>query len=352
LYRATPHRAARLLRDLVVPWWRDVADLEGLPPDWSGEARRWADVSPGVAYAVDTALWDLRSRVEGRSVADVIGGARRSRVDVTQQLFIEEWIAAEAELKSILARGTRRVKLKIGRGPATDLAFVRRVQAFVGPQTALTVDANRAYSLAAGAELYRCLADLGVVTFEEPLRPRDWAGLRRLREDLGVPVMLDESVLSLEDLRTATQERALDVLNVKLTRVGGITLALEYIRLCLESGIEVSIGCTEDLGIGTAAIVHLAATLGTGVPVEGLGPLRLGFDVVQPSWVIEDGAVKVPAEPGLGVGLASHWVDTLPKRVRVFDLLDGRARVWAFSHYWRLRQRAENARLRLLRRFG
>jgi L-alanine-DL-glutamate epimerase-like enolase superfamily enzyme len=352
LYRVKPHQAGRVLHNLVLPWWRQAGDRARLPEDWTEDARLWASASPAVAYAVDTALWDLRGRLEKRSIAHLLGGSRRSQVQVTEQLFIEDWDAAEAELAAMLERGTRRVKLKIGCNPESDLEFVRRVREFAGPAVTLTVDANHAYSLSQSEELYKRLAHLGVAVFEEPLRLRSWPALRELRERVGVPVMLDESILSLEDLRTALLERALDLLNVKLTRVGGISLAQEYIDACEEHGVGVSIGCTEDLGIGTSAIVQLAATLGEATPVEALGPLRLGFDVVQPGWVVDDGALAVPQGPGLDVRLDDGWRDRLPKQVRVFDLLGRGPRLWAFSWYSRLRQRAENVWLRFRRWVG
>jgi L-alanine-DL-glutamate epimerase-like enolase superfamily enzyme len=216
-----------------------------------------------------------------------------------------------------LPAGTRTAKLKIGTSPAADLEVVRRVLAF-----------------------------------EEPLRLRDWAALQALRGRLGVPVILDESILSLNDLKAAIDGQALDILNVKLTRVGGVTLAREYIDLCQQHGIGVAIGCAEDLGIGTAAIVHLAASLKSCHSVEGVGPLRLGFDVVTPDWSVQDGTLRMPEGPGTGVTLCEDWLTRVPEHVQWFDLAGHPARLWAFSHYSRFLQRAENVRLRIARRFG
>lgn len=351
LYRAKPHQAGHLLRRTVLPWWAQVCGAQ-VPADWVEQARQWAGISPAVAYAVDTALWDLRGRADGQSLSAMLGGVLHSQVDLTEQIFIHDWATAEAELSAILTRGTRRLKLKIGASPAADLEVVRRVRAFVGPNVEIRVDANRAYSLSESKLLYRSLADLGVLAFEEPLRLRDWAALRALRRRLGVSVILDESILSLNDLKAAIDGQALDILNVKLTRVGGVTLAREYIDLCQQHGIGVAIGCTEDLGIGTAAIVHLAASLDDCHSVEGVGPLRLGFDVATPVWSVQDGALRVPEAPGLGVTLREDWLAHLPEHVQWFDLMAQPARLWAFSHYSRLLQRAENVRLRIARRFG
>jgi L-alanine-DL-glutamate epimerase-like enolase superfamily enzyme len=351
LYRAKPHQASRLLQRVVLPWWERNCE-EQVPLDWAEQARQWASISPAVAYTMDTALWDLRGRADGQSLSAMLGGVQHPQVDLTEQIFIHDWSTAEAELSAILARGTRRLKLKIGINPRADLEVVRAVWAFVGPNVELRVDANHAYSLDESESLYRQLADLGVLAFEEPLRLHDWAALRALRQRLGVPVILDESILSLNDLEAAIAGQALDILNVKLTRVGGVTLAREYIDLCQKHGIGVAIGCNEDLGISTAAIVHLAASLTDYHSVEGVGPLRLGFDVVRPAWSVQNGALSVPKGPGIGVTLGEDWLAHVPDHVQRFDLIGQPARLWAFSHYSRFLQRAENVRVRIARRFG
>lgn len=338
LYRATPYQAACLLR-------HSQAD------NWTEQIRHWATISPAVAYAMDTAWWDLRGHNEGKPLSTMLGGAKRCQVDVTEQVFIHDWNTAEAELDTILAHGTRRLKIKIGVNPTADLGAVRHVRAFVGPNIELRVDANHAYSFDDSKLLYHHLADLGILAFEEPLHLRDWPRLRALREHLGIPIILDESILSLDDLRAAIAGQALDVLNVKLTRVGGITLAHEYIALCQQHGIGVVIGCAEDLGIGTAAIVHLATSL-DNCHIEGIGPLRLGFDVVTPDWTVQNGTLQIPDGPGLGVTLRKDWRAHIPKQVRQFGLMRPTPKMWAFSHYSRFLQRAENVRLRVARRLS
>ncbi|HXF63750.1 MAG TPA: mandelate racemase/muconate lactonizing enzyme family protein [Caldilineaceae bacterium] len=351
LYRAKPHIAGALLARQVRP------ALEALSPQfdrdvWRDQLRQWAATEPGVAYALDSAWLDLQARREGCTVAQWLGGPARQSVPVTEQLFIAGGAALDRQLDEILRRGTRHLKLKIGSNPESDVALVRQVRERVRPAVELRVDANHAYTWPAAASLYRRLAELGVRAFEEPLQVRDWSGLRALRRELGVPVILDESILTLEQLQAAIAAEAIDLLNVKLTRVGGITLAQEYIELCSRHGIGVLIGCTEDLGIGTAAILHLATALPACDSMEGLGPQRLGLDVAAPPWQICDGALTLPAGPGLGVELAPNWLDRLPRRVKHFDLLRPDLRLRLFSEGSRLQQRVENVRVRLTRRLG
>lgn len=349
LYRAKPHEAAALIDRQVRPALDSTADLSDAQW-WLAHLRRWAAVSPGVAYALDTAWWEIQARRADKPLAAVLGTVSRLQIPVTEQLFILDDTELEQKLAALLARGTQHIKLKIGSSPTEDIALVRRVREYTGPDVELRVDANHAYTWPDAAPLYRQLADLGVRAFEEPLRLRDWQGLAALRREIGVPVILDESVLTLDQLQEAIAAQALDLLNVKLTRVGGITPAHEYVARCSQAGVGVLIGCTEDLGIGTAAILHLAAALPACDSMEGLGPERLGFDVVQPAWQIENGCLALPVGNGLGVQLMPNWLDQLPKNVRRFDLTQPSLTLRAFSESSRLRQRIENVRVRLMRR--
>jgi len=350
LYHALPHQAAHLFRHTVRPAVEEDDLLSRSPEEQEAWLACLTDASPALAYAVDTALWDLRGKRAGRSVVDLLGGPRRWRVLITEQIFIRHWPTAEKELDGILSRGTQRIKVKIGTSPQADLEMMRRLRTFVGPEVEIRVDVNHAYTLAEGKPLYQSLVDLGVLALEEPLPVRDWPSLRTLRQQLGIPVVLDESILSLDDLQAAIAEEAIDILNIKLTRVGGISQALRYARVCYQHGVKVALGCSEELGVGTAAIVHLAAALPGVHSVEGLGPQRLGFDVIDEGWSLADGMLACPEGPGLGVTLPTAWADRLPDSVRCFNLSDAGGRLRLFSHYAHWFQRGNNLLWRVQRR--
>ena len=350
LYRTLPHQCAELFQRLVRPILEKSCPLNGGANELGHWLTRLVGASPALAYAVDAALWDLSGKEAGKPVADLLGGAYQRQIPVTEQVMIRDWATAEAELEAILSRGTRRLKLKIGTSPQADLETTRRVRAFLGPAFEIRVDANRAYSLAEGEALYRKLADLGILALEEPLSGRNWADLRTLRGRVGLPVILDENVLGLDDLEKAIAEAAVDVLNLKLTRLGGVSQALRYAEVCRRHGVGTALGCTEDMGVGTAAIVHTAAALPNLHSMEGLGPLRLGFDVIAEGWQVVDGSLALPQEAGLGVTLPPGWQDRIPARVRRFDLSADSRRLKMFSHYARWYQRANNLLWRVQRR--
>jgi L-alanine-DL-glutamate epimerase-like enolase superfamily enzyme len=317
---------------------------------WQSLIKRIIPTEPGLAFALDTAFWDLKGQQEEQPLVDFLGGVVHNPLAVTEQIFIAEWEESERELAEIISRGTTKLKVKTGFGPAEDIQLIQKVRQFVGNEVEIRVDANRAYSLNESLALYKAMADLGVLAVEEPLNNR--ADLGRFRREVGLPVMLDESVLTLADLEKAIASEAIDSLNIKLTRVGGISEAMAYWRRCEMAGVAVSLGCNEDLGPGMAAILHMAAASPGLYSMEGIGRLRLGTDFIAEEMTVQNGCVWLPDGNGLGVHLADHFPDGMNRFAHVFDL--STSSPWLIrgvSHYFRNKQRVATALYRLQRRF-
>lgn len=354
LYRGTPWH----IKQVWDGWLhREVAnlDVKKLDEGWQPLLTRLEHVQPGLTFAVDSAMWDLLGQRRGRSVAELLGGVQRTRIPITEQIFIDKWAEREAELRAIQQRGTTSLKVKTGFHPQEDVVLVKRVQQFMGAGVEMRVDANRGYALADSLDTYRLMAAAGVLAAEEPISDKEWSTLKRFRQETGLPVMLDESILTLDDLEEALAAEALDILNVKLTRVGGISKALAYIERCKRAGVAISIGCAEDIGPGMASILHLSAALESLYSTEGMGHLRLGADVVATAMPVQGGSVALPAGPGLGVKLLPDFGHDFRMAngapARVLDLTaSSRAYVAAYSNYVLLRQRAATALHRLQRR--
>lgn len=350
LYRGSPWQ----LKAMWDGWLREALaalDVSQLEAGWQPLLDRLGDVQPGMTFAVDSALWDLRGKQRGLRVAALLGGVQRTQIPITEQIFIDRWAESEAELQEMQQRGTTSLKVKTGFHPAYDVDLVQRVQQFMGPGVEIRVDANRGYALAAGLESYRTMRTAGVLAAEEPISDKEWAALAHLRAETGLPVMLDESILRLDDLRRALEADALDILNVKLTRVGGISRALAYIELCQQAGVAISVGCAEDIGPGMASILQLSAALPELYSTEGMGYLRLGTDIIATPMALQDGVVALPDGPGLGVALLPDFVRAVGERARALDLTTAsRTYVKAYSQYVLWRQRAATALHRLARR--
>jgi L-alanine-DL-glutamate epimerase-like enolase superfamily enzyme len=300
LYKNRPLEAMRLMQQEIVPFL-ETATFATLANLREQIRRAFVSHSPSIVYALDSALWDIEGKVEGRPVNQFLGIPQRDSVSITEQVFISDVQQTAQEVKEILRHGTKHIKIKIGRNPFTDVERVRGIREVVGSDVGLEVDINRGYTFEQALRVGKQLKGLGVSVLEDPVSLKDWDRVPMLRAETGIPIMQDAGVLSLDDLRRAIKLDAIDMLNLKLTRIGGITCALEFAQLCQQHGIGLSIGCSEDLGMGMASILHLSSIFTELHATEGIGPARLGFDIIDEPWELQDGFLRVPGGTGLGV---------------------------------------------------
>ncbi|WP_037064479.1 o-succinylbenzoate synthase [Pseudonocardia acaciae] len=270
-----------------------------------GASRAWAKVR-GQHFAkagLDVACWDLWARAHDRPLAHALGGTRE-RIAAGVSLGIEPTID---DLLAQVARhagdGYRRVKLKIA--PGWDVEPVRAVRAAF-PDLAVQVDANGGYPEEPEAlAVFRDLDHLGLLMIEQPFPPGALAAHARLAEGLQTPVCLDESVADLDQLDSAIALRAGTVLNIKVSRMGGLTPAREAHQRAVDAGWRVWCGGMHEFGVGRAANVALAALPGFDLPSDVSGSDKYyARDVVDPPIRAVAGQVAVPTTPGLG-----HEVD-------------------------------------------
>jgi O-succinylbenzoate synthase len=249
--------------------------------------------------AVAAALWDARLREQGRSLADRVAPGRLRRVPrgavIGRQRVPEATVAAVA---AALEGGVELVKLKVG-SPHDRQALVAVRRAF--PDVQLAADANGAFSAVPLEEL-RWIDDLHLAYLEQPLAPGDLVGHARLARALATPVALDESIDDLDDLATALELGAVEVLNVKAARLGGPHEAIAVIDACAEAGVPAFVGGMLELGVGRALGAGLALRGGCTLPTD-LGPSSayVAEDVSDPVVVDAEGRLVVPGGPGIGV---------------------------------------------------
>jgi L-alanine-DL-glutamate epimerase-like enolase superfamily enzyme len=242
---------------------------------------------PGVASmaiaAVDQALWDLKARLLGIALAQLLG-LRREGVPVYGSGGFTSLSSAQLEdqLGGWANDGMQWVKMKVGRDPAADAERVRIARAAVGSGTKLMADANGAFT--AGQAIgfaERVLAAHDVVWFEEPVSSDDERGLRRVRDGIapGIEVAAGEYGFTLTDFARLIGSEAVDCLQADVTRCGGITGLLAVDSLCQAHGIDLSLHC--------APSAHLAP----GCAVERLRHLEYFADHAHCEPMLLDGVV-------------------------------------------------------------
>ncbi|HEY5980383.1 MAG TPA: mandelate racemase/muconate lactonizing enzyme family protein [Microlunatus sp.] len=249
---------------------------------------------------VDLALWDLRAKKAGSSVAGLIG-RRTDRLPaygsgVNLHYTLDELVA---QAERWVAAGYRGAKMKVGSPDLDrDLERVAAVRAVLGPHRWLAVDANQRWDLPTAERSIRALSRFELQWIEEPLRADDLLSYTSLRRRIEVPLACGENIHTLHRYREFVAADAADILQPNIVRVGGITPFLRIAQLARSSSRVLAPHLLPDLS------AQLASTLPGSVwveEVEDAGLETLGF-VTAPTPVRREGADLVVEErPGLGL---------------------------------------------------
>lgn len=250
--------------------------------------------------AMDIACRDLASRNAGISLATSLGGTA-AEVSAGVSLGIERTIGDLLEqVNHHVAQGYRRVKLKIR--PGWDVAPAEAVRAAF-PDITLQVDANGGYPAAPDeTAIFARLDELGLAMIEQPFEATDLLAHASLQRRLKTPVCLDETITTPAMARAALVMDACRVINIKVSRLGGLGPARQVHDLCHERGVPVWCGGMHEFGVGRAANVALSSLPGFTLPSDVSGSDKYyAQDVIEPAVLAIDGRVSVPADrPWLG----------------------------------------------------
>jgi O-succinylbenzoate synthase len=287
--------AADVLRRFLVP------TLLGLPkPDVHHAERALAQFQghPMAKAALEAALLDAQLRESGTSFGWFLGAVHESvpaGVSVGIMDSIPELLTA---VEGYLEEGYLRIKLKIE--PGWDIAPVRAVREQYGSELLLQVDANTAYTLADARHLAK-LDPFDLLLIEQPLPAHDLTGHASLARVLRTPICLDESISSAAVAGHAITIGATRIVNIKPGRVGGYLEARRIHDVCAAHGVPVWCGGMLETGIGRAANVALAALPNFTLPGDTSASDRYYTRDITDPFVLEDGHVRVPTGPGIGV---------------------------------------------------
>jgi O-succinylbenzoate synthase len=271
---------------------------------------------PMAKAALELAVLDAELRAVGRSFADEIGAVKDAvpaGVSVGIMNSIPELLTA---VEGYLDQGYLRIKLKIE--PGWDVAPVRAVREKFG-DVPLQVDANTAYTLGDARHLAR-LDPFDLLLIEQPLPEDDVRGHAELARRISTPVCLDESIVSARAAADAIALGACSIVNIKAGRVGGYLEARRVHDVCAANGIAVWCGGMLETGIGRAANVALAALPGFTLPGDTSASDRYYRQDLTAPFVLEDGQVRVPTGPGLGVEVDKAVLAELTTSVTTLSL--------------------------------
>jgi L-alanine-DL-glutamate epimerase-like enolase superfamily enzyme len=258
------------------------------------DACRDAADLPQALAALDLALWDRAGRREGRPVCALITDDPAASVRVNASIAAEDRAGAATAAADAARAGYTCVKVKVGVGD--DAGRVAAVRAAAGPDMELRLDANGAWAVDEAVATIDALAPAGLELVEEPVH--GVVGMRAVRERVAVRIAMDETAGEPGSLTAAVA----DAVCLKVGRCGGISGLLAQAALVRATGAEVYLASAYDGPLGIAAALHCAAALRPSAAC-GLGTLAL-FDGAlgeRDRFAVRDGAIAVPATPGLGV---------------------------------------------------
>ncbi len=264
--------------------------------------------------ALDVACWDLLGKRTLLPVSDLLGG--RSGESFALYRAISQAAPAEmaARVAGYRSEGYRRFQLKVGADPETDIERIRAVFSRLQRGDILVADANTGWLMHEAARVLRGVVDVDVY-IEQPCLSYDECLAMRRRTDM--PFILDESIDSLAALLRAHSDRAMDVVNIKISKLGGLTRARLVRDVCVRLGIAMTIEDSWGSDVATAVIAHLAHST----------PPRLLFSSTDfNSYVTvstaegapqrNEGRMAAPLAPGLGI---EPRLDVLGEPVAVYE---------------------------------
>jgi L-alanine-DL-glutamate epimerase-like enolase superfamily enzyme len=254
-----------------------------------------------LASAVEMAMWDLMGHATGQPLCKLLGGAVRQKVELAACMGIRPYDEAKAIARQYLEHSFSTLKTKAGRDAQEDLEMVRGIRDGVGDRLELRIDPNMGYTPEVALSLARDLEKYRLQYFEQPMHSTLLAESARLRRRTKTPLALNESVTTPEVAAQALQLGAADVLLPDTYQGGGILAVKKVAVLCEAAGVPCVFHCAHDLGIKTAAMLHVVASAPVFSLANDCTYYGLVDDVLTTPHVIERGHMPVPQGPGLGV---------------------------------------------------
>ncbi|MBM3832867.1 MAG: mandelate racemase/muconate lactonizing enzyme family protein [Verrucomicrobia bacterium] len=254
---------------------------------------------PYVKSGIDVACWDILGQATGMPVCELLGGRYGEDVHLYRAISQESPEQMAAKVATYRAEGYRRFQLKVGGDPDVDIARIHAVAAKLQPGDRLVADANTGWVQHEAVRVAKAVRDVDVYIEQPCLTYEECLAVRR---QIPHPFVLDETIDDLGILLRARADHAMDVVNLKISKLGGLTKTKQARDLCVSMGIAMTLEDSWGGDIATAAIAHLALS----TPPELLFSTTDFNSYVTVSTA--DGApqrvngrMAAPTSPGLGI---------------------------------------------------
>ena len=263
---------------------------------------------------IDLALLDLMGKAVGQPVGSLIGGIHHKRLAVSKEIAPGEPDDMAAYCSELIERqNIKAFKAKIGGNPELDAIRLRAMREAIGDDNSLRADANQGYRTAKDAIRFCRLCEkyeVNLELLEQPVSYQNLSGMALIRKSVETLIEADEGCYTLQDAMLLIQHEAVDVLNIKIGKAGGITNAKKIAAVAEAAGINTVVGTALGLGPERAAKLHLATSTPTMLSHVEFSDLTLHSALliekdenIYSAPIEEDGCLPVPLGPGLGITL-------------------------------------------------
>ncbi len=263
--------------------------------------------------AIEIAAYDILAQNDSMPLYGYLGGKKiHFKTGTTISLNpVEDMVSDSLDA---LKQGFDSLKIKLGDNPDEDTERIRAIREAVGDSISLKLDANQGWSPDDTVQFLERLNKYGVEIelLEQPVPKDDLVGLRYIKERSKVPILADESVFSPEDARAILKMDAVDMINIKLDKCGGIAGALEIADICCEYNAKCMIGCMMEGAISVGAAAHVASARNDTIVMRDLDApiLCQGSVIIDGGVVFEGSDITLVNKPGLGIE-SVHGVEWL-----------------------------------------
>ncbi|WP_432356975.1 mandelate racemase/muconate lactonizing enzyme family protein [Sporosarcina sp. UB5] len=266
--------------------------------------------------AIDIAVHDAWGKTLKQPVYELVGGKYREEIPLAYVVGIKDNQSAYDEAFQKIEDGFSVIKVKVGNQPKRDIELVKLIRKAIDDSkrdVKIRLDANQGYNVTDAIHVIRELETTGELeSVEQPVKKSDLIGLRSIRKAVETPIMIDETIFSLEDALFAINYGCADIINLKTCKVGGIHQSKKIAAIAESAGISCAIGSNLELGIGIAASMQVAAS----TPVISkhndfiCGAYLHTHDIttVTTRELVKDGKISVSNEPGLGVEINMEYL--------------------------------------------
>jgi len=276
-----------------------VDDMDALSPN-----------NPSIKAAFEMALWDICGKIAGQPICCLLGRYRDS-FETDKTIFIDTpAVMAEAAL-GVVREGFRTIKVKVGESPQKDIERLRAVREAVGNDIALRIDANQGWSPAEAVRCLRGIEKYQIQACEQPVPYWDLEGLKYVREHAPMPIMADESVHSPHDAIEVIRREAVDMINIKLMKTGGILNAVRVAQIADAADLKCMLGSMTESSLALTAAAHVVASQKNIVYADLDSFLSNASNPIIGGMEIQQGVVHLPLAPGLGLDIDPAFLNKL-----------------------------------------